>query len=302
MAAMEWRAFVLVHTDDNYGREGAAAVLSGASASGLCVVKTLSISGATSPSEYLNTVSNILDTNVNGVLYFGGLTGLGKLMEAMEEFSEAGRLQWVISDGRFAETLTFAYAKGVITVSPSARTVSEFQDFWTSIDPQDPPFTSPNFQEFHMASNRCKFSGITNPAYVNFSDCEATTQEQRRQAFSQEGNTESGILAVYAYARALKNAHLEKCGGNPGLCDTLLRTTSEEFFRDYLRDVDLTFGDEERLPSLASASDAAAPKRLRFDRNGDVSEVAFDVWNVNDRSGETTFMKVVKPDFSVYNL
>ena len=67
-------------------------------------------------------------------------------------------------------------------------------------------------------------------------------------------HVESAIIAVYTYARALKDAQAAKCGsGSRGLCRELAEMQQDEFLSNYLMGVDFTFTKEERIPTLASS-------------------------------------------------
>ena len=84
--------------------------------------------------------------------------------------------------------------------------------------------------------SRCKIGGISYAPYVSFSDCTAKTPAVKRAAINtQWAFVDSAIKAVYAYAKALKNAQSAMCVGS-GVCQGL-RQMSPATFHDYLKAV-----------------------------------------------------------------
>ncbi len=66
-------------------------------------------------------------------------------------------------------------------------------------------------------------------------------------------HVESAILAVYTFARGLRDAQQDLCGsGSRGMCDGLADLSTQQFYTDYLSKVDFTFTKQERIPTLAS--------------------------------------------------
>jgi len=58
----------------------------------------------------------------------------------------------------------------------------------------------------------------------------------------------------------------------------------------------MTFTKDERVPTLSSNNIAPwnAAKRVSFDRHGDISDPAFDVWNYKNTGAGFEFVKVNK--------
>ncbi len=303
MRALDWKAFIMVHSEDTYGQEGARGVLDltlppGASARNPCPVDTIMLNSVDNAASYQRAVRKMLDLGVNGVVYFGTFTPLRKLMEAMQTIEGAGRLQFLMADGAFAGTLSYPFSKGLITASVSATSLPEFEDFWVSMDPENPPADSPNFQEYYVAAHECSVAGLIVDA--NVPECQTLSESERRNLYNQESYTESAVLAIYAYAKALKLAHEEKCGGAAGPCSDLMDMPSREFFTNYLKTLNLTFTEEERIVSFVG-SNGTASRRLQFDQNGDIAHIGYDIWNVQEEDGLSRFVKVNTVNKSLIN-
>ena len=137
-------------------------------------------------------------------------------------------------------------------------------------------------------------------------------------------HVEGAIIGLYTYARALKDAHVAKCGaGTRGLCRELAEMTQEEFLNNYLKAVDFTFTKDERIPTLASSQVTItvkilqahnnilgkvesflvnlfllqiepflSAKRVRYTDTGDPVDPMFIVYNYNRLSGNFKFDRV----------
>lgn len=117
-----------------------------------------------------------------------------------------------------------------------------------------------------------------------YPSCTFDTETNLRDNFVQDQFVEPAVHAVYVYARALKNAHADLCGANnPGMCTALRSLTTADFYANYMKDLDFTYGKAERVESLASFSldpyNAAA--RVQFEGN-DIADPSFEMFNFND--------------------
>ena len=101
-------------------------------------------------------------------------------------------------------------------------------------------------------------------------------------------------ISYYCPFQALKNMHQQLCGGAPGLCDALRNMKHEDFYKNYLLPLDMTFTKEERVSTLASSNIAPwnSPKRIRFDDSGDIESVAYKVWNYQNTGTGFEFVQV----------
>ncbi len=289
--ALEWKGFIMVHSDDNYGREGAASVLAAARRSSLrpCPVDTIEISSGKPADYYQNLVQRMLGADVTGVVFFGILTPFEQLGAAMQNVDGAGRLQFILADSAFAQTIAVPYSLGLITTSLASRQMPELQDYFLSMDLSAQPAEGPSARDMYMQLKQCRLPGAEQPS--EWPGCPYPNEEERRREYVQETYTESAVLAVYSYAKALKLAHQDKCDGERGLCQELVKMSSREFFTDYLKILDMSFGEDERVDSLTSNPEMEA-RRIRFDSNGDIDQTNFDILNLQDVDGVKQFVKV----------
>lgn len=170
---------------------------------------------------------------------------------------------------------------GLISVVPAGRKIIEFEDHWVRIDNNYPSTENPWYRSQYMKKNACRLPGTTDSEYST--DCPFRTENQRRNDFVQDQFVEPAVHGVFAYARALKHAHNELCGGASGMCQQLRELTTAQFYTTYMRDIDFMYGKAERVESLASFSldpyNAAA--HVRFEGN-DMVNPSFEVFNFND--------------------
>lgn len=168
---------------------------------------------------------------------------------------------------------------GLVSVVPSGRKIIEFEDHWVRIDPENPSTENPWFKEMYMERFKCRLQGQTS----TYTDCVIDTETQRRNDFVQDQFVEPTVHAVMVYARALKNAHTALCNGVPGMCANLRTLSTEDFYINYMKEIDFTYGKAERVESLASFSldpyNAAA--RVTFTGN-DIEDQSFEMFNFND--------------------
>lgn len=210
----------------------------------------------------------------------------------------AGRLQWVFPASIGAsQTLVenIIYARGLLVVAPASRYIPEFEDYWVRINESSPSPDDPWFQTWYMGVELCRLPGVTEEPYVNYRDCVLYSEAEKRSAYQQDQYVEPAITALYTYARALRSARMDHCGADTrGACDSLITMSYHHFLINYLLTTDFTFGNDERIPSLASSSISPynKPKLVKFDDNGDLVSAAFDIWNYNDATVSFSYTKV----------
>ena len=236
------------------------------------------------------TLTAILGTGATGVVYFGELQGVSRLFAAAEHVSGAGKLQWLIPStigNRDNLGLRNAYARGVITVTPTLTRVREFEDHWVAIKADRPPVDSPWFAEWYMTMHQCRLNGVNYSPFTSYPLCRLQTAGERRRAYKQFYQVESAILAVFSYAKALKNAHIGLCGEHhSGMCDALTRYSPEDFYRNYLKVLDFTFTKADRVPAFVD-------KRAAFTHQGELeTSASYDVWSFSNANGDYSFTQV----------
>ena len=70
---MEWSYVVLVHSDDDYGIQGAAEIESYGKQRGLCISEKIpaQLNPSDSRSHYENISATLLSASATGIIYFG---------------------------------------------------------------------------------------------------------------------------------------------------------------------------------------------------------------------------------------
>ena len=100
------------------------------------------------------------------------------------------------------------------------------------------------------------------------------------------------VASVYTYARALKEAHIQLCGGTPGLCDALKTLSPLEFHGSFLDTLDFTFTNAERIPSLASNNVPPfnAARRIHYINGQETANLAYSILNFNNQQNNDQFL------------
>ena len=168
----------------------------------------------------------------------------------------------------------------MVSVVPAARKIIEFEDHWVRIDNYNPSPENPWYMEQYMESFKCRLAGYTSQYST---PCENKTETTRRNEFVQNQFVLPAVHAVYTYARALKEAHMDLCNGTSGMCNALKQLSTSGFYQRYLRNIDFTYGKAERVESLASFSldpyNAAAEVQYM---GNDIMNPSFEVFSFND--------------------
>ncbi len=293
-----WAYMAVVYTDDSYGTEGYHALRNAASTKGVCLISAIPLSAITTNSQdFQDVYHQLLQTQATAVFYFGSQSSAKRLLQAGLTVTGAGKYQWMFPDsvGTSPEIIkNLNYARGIITISPATRSIAEFEDHWVSINESDTSSENPWFKDWYMTVNRCKLPGIDYTPYNGYSDCVIKDEATKRAEYNQNQYVEPAVTAIFAYARALRNAHSDICGRtNTGVCSGLIQMSSGAFYKNYLETVDFTFTREERVPTLSSSQ---APyntaKRVQFDSNGDIMNPSYDVWSYNNFDGKFSYKKV----------
>ncbi|XP_064612204.1 uncharacterized protein LOC135476193 isoform X2 [Liolophura sinensis] len=271
----------MVFTDDNFGRSMKDLVLRETYSRGICVPHVIAMPDTgTAVNIMADRLRPVIENDVIGVVYAGSEMNVPELFQALGKLdqSRVNRLQWVFPWSKFSKPFNSPLFRGSLSVATKSKFISEFADYFTSINPQSPQVQNPWFQEWYMFTNKCKFNNATNPLVQSYSPCIVPTSTERRAAFTQDESVEQVIKAVYLFANALRRARNDKCLGSvQTFCTSFAQMTPAEFL-GYMK-TGFTFSAAENLPSLSGTS-------VLFDDNLDLATFAgFDVYNFNNRSG-----------------
>lgn len=296
---LQWSFVNVVYTDDTFGRSSYNEIRSRLVAAGICLTQGIELSSTdTSTTAMDNVLKKLTGSDAVGNIYLGTAKIAGSLLDRAETFSEAGKLQWVFTDSiSLSSSFTGKkYPRGVISVIPGSRKITEFEDHWIRIDPKNPSNENPWYREWYMTEFDCSLPGALIPPHNSKPACQISIENDRRFAFVQDQFVEPAVHAVYSYANALKRAHADKCGGMTGMCALLKSMTTEDFYLNYLSKTDFKYSKKERVESLASAQldPYHSPAKVKFDTNGDITDYSFEIYSFNDytTSGTYKFEKV----------
>ncbi|KAL3856569.1 hypothetical protein ACJMK2_011304 [Sinanodonta woodiana] len=289
-----WSYITIVYTDDTYGSEAYRTIRPLLAGANICLTAAIETAAEDVTSGKIDGVLNdVLATSTVGVIYLGNRDVGHALLDRGSSVSGAGRLQWIFTDSiSLSEKFpNMKYPRGLIVVVPGARSITEFEDHWVRINPNNPSPQNPWYKDMYMEINQCKLAGIQAGSYYSgLPNCTLLSEDQRRSIFVQDEFVEPAVHAVYTYARALREAHLALCGGFPGFCDSLRQLSTKNFYLKYMRNIDFIYEAPERVESLAAYNlqPYNAPARVKFNGN-DIISPSYDVYNFNDYKASNSF-------------
>lgn len=236
VSELQWERVLLVHSDSHYGRDGYDTLVRQAMGRNTCIAEAIQLPALGTVEEYRDKLISLGDLDITGAIFFGSYINALTLFDALDNVPNMADVQWIMSDLNFEEAYTSKFAKGAIYVAPTYTYVSEFATYFTSLNVDSPPPENPWLKDWYMTVNGCRFRNINYEPYSNMPQCVANSNNQRLTDFIQLPYVDMTIKAVFAYAKALKNAQQDKCGGF-GFCSQLQQMSTEEY-HEYLKNVD----------------------------------------------------------------
>lgn len=237
---LNWKRVVAVYTDSVYGNSGYEAMVKQSMNSGICITKAVAVPNGGSMSEYATKLGELPKYDADVAVFFGSYLEGTTLFGALQSIGGTAGIrdiQWIVTDVNLMQEGYTNLARGILAVVPRSTLVTEFRDYFVSLNEASAPTENPWLANWYMTQYRCKLPGVTYTPYVNYGDCVTQTTDQKRNDFRQNSFVDRTIMAVFAYAKALRNAQMGQCGSTPGMCASLqILTTSE--FHEYLKDVD----------------------------------------------------------------
>ncbi len=112
------------------------------------------------------------------VVYFWILASFKELGAAVQYIEGAGRLQFIMADGAFAQTITVPYSKGLIATSVASKQIPELQDYFLSMD-----LWFKRQRHMYMQLKQCRLPGAEQPS--EWPECPYPTEEERRREYVQ---------------------------------------------------------------------------------------------------------------------
>lgn len=220
-----WTYVHAIYSDDAYGSEGIRAFfdeLAGPkNRSKVCIASTIEIPhGVTTPSMFDNAV-NELDGEWTGnssvVVLFGQLSTATNMLTAVRKRDSlepgfAKRFTWIGSDA-WGDQLPVEYhpiARGMISVSPKATVSSEFDEYFTSLNPRSYR-VNPWFTEYWKTFFNCTFDNSSASGQLCDPEQQVISPET---GYTQNSKVTFTIDAVYAFAYAIHDMISKRCIGS----------------------------------------------------------------------------------------
>lgn len=296
---LRWKYVSIIHTDDNYGRQGNDALTKLLENSDVCVDVTAEVPAAYISGNsvaYEEAVSAIAEKTPEGVAVIAFVSNpqaARQLLEAAEGISGGRDLVWIFSDGLGTSNIAkdLSTIRGVISVTTAeVPVIDSFGIHFATLDEtgkEEALEGNPWYKEYFQEANNCRLEGNSSPRFEEFPLCPEKTFSERQRGFTQDDRIFRVIHAVYSYAEALFNAHRDLCGeGFRGVCERLKYLSREDFFASYLSTVEFTYSLRNRAaPELYDVT-------VAFDENGNIRASKLGVYNYQRQNGDWQFVQV----------
>ncbi|KAL3861474.1 hypothetical protein ACJMK2_007508, partial [Sinanodonta woodiana] len=245
---LKWTYITGVFEDSSYGEQGYQLVLKAASQQGICVAISRKMKRYFSTEEEkkkeMNDIVDVLSgyNNTNGkvvVVLYAYLDLVEVLFQTIYERGYSKRFIWVGSDAWAARDFTKPgvqiVADGAIALLPLAKEMPDFDDYFSSLTPDNNKDNS-WFKEYWAQIFNCS---LTTQGCTQNSLEKSKGQTPGRNysgkangtyAYQPDLNIYFVMDAVLAYAHALKAIHFVECHEERGLCERMKRNVSQPNF------------------------------------------------------------------------
>ncbi len=259
-----WSYIIVLHSDDLYGSDGSEAFVNELklhNTTRRCIPIRISLSN--DPPNYEEAVDMMSQdwvSNASVVLLFGhnenaiGILRVLRDRVAADSTFPLQNLTWIGSDS-WGDTLPDEYrsmARGMLSVVPQSNVIQEFDDYFTSLNPQNSSLENPWFLEFWETQFNCSFDSSP-----GLDECDPDNQmiSPNTTGYSQFSQVPLVFDAVYALAHSIQNMINARCP-NGDLCSDISNNgvINGELLRLYMLNVSFSTNSRE----------------ISFDANGDV--------------------------------
>ena len=268
-----WNFIVLLHSDDLYGIDGAEAfrreLISRNSTA--CVANQIVLSiNPSNLEEAVNQMTQKWVSNATVVVLFAhrtyadGIFHIIQRRQASDSEFPLTNITWIGSDSWSATFSSEFYplARGMLGVLPAARTYTKFNNYFSQLTPTNNE-RNPWFSEFWELQFNCSLGNNT-----QLSACDLANQDL--QGIAQFSQVPLVAEAVEALAQAVDALITANCP-NGKLCPTITIPGGA------------LNGSMLRLQLLNVSFDSKVGGRIQFDKNGDISLVAYMIQNLQVR-------------------
>lgn len=96
---LDWRYVVVVYTSNSYGNGAYRAILPHLTNYSICLTSAISADPNDNSDATMDDIlRQVMQTNTTGVIYLGNNLLISALLQRGEQYSGAGKLQWVVTD------------------------------------------------------------------------------------------------------------------------------------------------------------------------------------------------------------
>lgn len=152
MNELGWKRILLTYTDNDYGKDAVDEFIRQSQMSEVCVVDTVALPPQGSVSEYYQKIKDIGRYDVNGAVFTGVHASMTQLMAALRLNETTANIQWMLSYVNMNDDVVSSRMRGTIFVQPHFVEVTEFFDYFTSFDENNPPPENPWYQDWFMTT------------------------------------------------------------------------------------------------------------------------------------------------------
>ncbi len=277
----QWKYIILLHSDDLYGTDGATAFRRELEATNSTACIATQISLTNSPpnhDEAVDDMGRAWISNASVVLLFGHSEDATAMFRAIQRRQQSddnylSNITWIGSDSwsTVVPREFTSMVRGMLGLFPTTTTISGFANYFSNLTPENNP-QNPWFVEFYESHFKCNL-GLS-PQLPN---CSLNNQSLRIPQFVQVPLV---IDAVYALAHSIQALITTHCP-DMTLCPAITVDTGAIngiMLREQL--LNITF------KSLIKG-------RVEFDRNGDVNQASYSIFNLQEsENGKLKFENV----------
>lgn len=203
---------------------------------GICITKVIVVPAFGSVTEYSQLLKNLGNYGVKVALFFGSYVNAVTVLDALERVNNTRSMHYMFTDLNLMETYSSRLAQGATFIGPEMKEVTEFATYFTSLNENSPPVHNPWYKDWYMTHYDCNLN-VNYPPFVGKGSCTPLSASQKLANFRQVPYVTSTVKAVYAYAKALREAHKQKCSSFSGTCNGLQQMTTQDFHNNYLKRV-----------------------------------------------------------------
>lgn len=182
--------------------------------------------------------------NARAVVLFTRAEDARRILEAARRSNLSQPFQWIASDGwgrqnKLVEGLEDE-AEGAITVELQSENIPGFDDYMTSLTPEDNrrnPWFGEYWEEVFGCTLRTNVPLVTNKSLTL---CSPKLRLSPATGYEQESKVQFVVDAVYAFALALHNLQRDLCGKTQSLCPAMINYDKGTFYKKYLLNVSFT--------------------------------------------------------------